>query len=105
MRVARNTLFVTGRLDTGRTAELDAALEKLCHLNFPEVVIDLVEVEFVSSPCLASFVLAKVKCQERGRKFALHVNEPLYDFLVSAQMSEHLNPIVIPPEGESDDAP
>lgn len=61
---------VTGRIDTNSSPQLEAKI-KGCPANVMELVLDLSQVEYISSGGLRVLLIAHKLMQSRGGKFAV----------------------------------
>ena len=59
----------------------DAACEQLLESGASNVVIDLTQIEFVSSTCFGIILSLSVKCISRGKDLTLKINQELVEVL------------------------
>jgi anti-sigma B factor antagonist len=67
----RHRLVLTGELDLGPAAELEAMLLRLCADGTKEITLDLSKLRFMGSTGLRVVLLAKELCEQHGYEFLL----------------------------------
>jgi anti-sigma B factor antagonist len=67
----RHRLVLTGELDLGPAAELEAMLLRLCADGTKEITLDLSKLTFMGSTGLRTVLLAKELCEQHGCEFLL----------------------------------
>jgi anti-sigma B factor antagonist len=67
----RHRLVLTGELDLGPAAELEAMLLRLCADETKEITLDLSKLTFMGSTGLRTVLLAKELCEQHGCEFLL----------------------------------
>lgn len=78
-KAGESTILLKGRLDTTTAPELEEYLEKELQ-NMTEVVLDMGELEYISSAGLRVLLMAqKVMNQKNGTLKLIHVNEMIQE--------------------------
>ena len=67
----RHRLVLTGELDLGPAAELEAMLLRLCADGTKQITLDLSKLTFMGSTGLRTVLLAKELCAQHGCEFLL----------------------------------
>lgn len=87
---ARLDVAIGGRLDTLTSPELHQALSQQSLNDVTEIVMDLGELEYISSAGLRVLLLAQKKMDKQGSMKALHVNEAVMEVFVAMGFADIL---------------
>jgi anti-sigma B factor antagonist len=103
----RHRLVLTGELDLGPAAELEAMLLRLCADGTKEIALDLSKLRFMGSTGLRIVLLAKELCEQHGYEFLLIAGprniQRMFELtgLLDVLPFQAEYPNVIPPEGRA----
>ena len=84
------TLSLSGRLDTLTAPELDAAIREIVPAH-DELILDLAELEYVSSAGLRVFLAAQKALSVRGKLTVKNPNETVSEIFEVTGFSDILN--------------
>lgn len=85
-----NTIVLSGRLDTVTAPQLEAELEKIL-LNSDTLVLDMANLEYISSAGLRVILKAQKVINTKGTMKLIHVGESIMEIFDITGFSDFLN--------------
>lgn len=91
MVIKDNVLTVQGMLDHSVVYDLEVQIIKLLENKANEVIIDLKNVNFISSACLGLFLVYHFNVAKEQRKISIVVKKEAVEFFSFANLDKILN--------------
>ena len=96
MKITGNTLILHGELNYEILAEMEQNLKSLVEQkDYSEFVVDMQKVDYVTSPCIGSLLIAHLGCDKNDKKLKILMNRKCLLFFSLANLDKILNIAVI----------